>query len=259
MPISEINHMRLLKHISLILIVLTLCACATNKPIVVEEPAKRQVSDVMNEDDIVASNEFYDPWEGYNRWMYDFNAKFDRYIFIPTVNVYKAVLPSFARTGIHNFFSNLGEFSNLANSALQGKVSQSGRTLGRLAVNSTLGIGGLMDPATNFGLYRQREDFGQTLGRWGVGPGPYFILPILGPSTLRDMPANIVDRIYHPLYEPYPWLVDIKSSEASAIGLVNAIDTRANVGFQYYEMGSPFEYLWIRNLWLEYRQLEVNK
>jgi phospholipid-binding lipoprotein MlaA len=248
-----------LNHILLILALLTLCACATSNPIAGEEPAKRQVSDVINEGDIIASNEFYDPWEGYNRWMYDFNAKFDRYLFIPTVKVYKAVLPSFARTGVHNFFSNLGEFSNFANSVLQGKISQSGRTLSRLAVNSTLGIGGLMDPATKFGLYHQREDLGQTLGHWGVGQGPYLVLPILGPSTLRDAPATFVDRIYHPLYEPYPWLVDIKASEALAIGAVDAIDTRANIGFQYYEMGTPFEYLWVRNLFMEYRELEVDK
>ena len=251
--------MKLLDHITLILIVLALSACATSQPINGEEPAKRQVSDVLSEGDIVASNEFYDPWEGYNRWMYDFNAKFDRYIFIPTVKTYKTVLPSFARKGIHNFFSNLGEFSNLANSLLQGKINQSGRTLGRVAVNSTLGIGGLMDPATNFGLYHQSEDLGQTLGHWGVGQGPYLVLPILGPSTLRDAPSAIVDRLYHPLYEPYPWLVDIKSSEELAIGTINSIDTRANIGFQYYEMGSPFEYLWVRNLFMEYRELEVNK
>ena len=251
--------MKLVIRIFLVLIAVNLYACAATKPDIGDEPAKRQISDVLQDSDKIAVKQFYDPWEGYNRWMYDFNARFDRYILIPAVNAYRAILPGFARTGIHNFFSNLGEFSNLANSILQGKVSQSGRTLGRLVVNSTLGIGGLMDPATGFGLYRQREDFGQTLGRWGIGSGPYFVLPILGPSTLRDAPGTIVDRIYHPIYEPYPWLVDIKSGEALAIGVLNGIDTRANIGFQYYESGTPFEYLWVRNLWLEYRELEVKK
>lgn len=251
--------MRLLKHLTVLFILFTFYACSTTGTKVDQEPAKRQLSDVVSEGDIYAINQSLDPWEGYNRWMYDFNAKFDRYIFIPTVNTYKKVLPVFARTGINNFFSNLGEFSNLANAALQGKAKQSGRTLGRLIVNSTLGIGGLMDPATGFGLYQQSEDLGQTLGHWGVAPGPYFVLPILGPSTLRDAPGAIFDRIYHPLYEPYPWLADIKSSEELAIGTINAIDTRANIGFQYYQMGSPFEYLWVRNLYLEYRALEVNK
>ena len=245
--------------LKVVLITLSLAACATTQPEVGSKPAKIVLADVLHPDDKIAVKAFYDPWEGYNRWMYDFNARFDRYIFLPAVNAYRTVLPQFARTGIHNFFSNLGEFSNLANSILQGKVNQSGRTLGRLLVNSTLGVGGLMDPATGMGLYHQREDLGQTLGRWGVGPGPYFVLPILGPSTLRDFPSIIVDRIYHPVYEPYPWLVDIKSGEALAIGLLNGIDTRANIQFQYYELGTPFEYLWVRNLWLEYRELEIKR
>jgi phospholipid-binding lipoprotein MlaA len=243
---------------SLFLFALGFGACAT-QPNVGDETATRTLSDVLPEGDEVQVKVFYDPWEGYNHWMYDFNARFDRYIFIPTVNTYKAVLPGFVRTGIHNAFKNLGEFSNLANSLLQAKPEQFGRTFGRLAVNSTIGILGLMDPATNFGLAYQDEDFGQTLGRWGVGPGPYFVLPILGPSTLRDAPSNIVDRIFHPIYEPAPWLVDIKSGEQLVLGVVNGIDTRANIGFRYYAMGSPFEYYWARSLWLEYRQLEISK
>lgn len=251
--------MRLFTHLIFVFVLLSLGACATTQPDVGDQPAQIEVSDVLHSGDEIAVRAFYDPWEGYNRWMYNFNARFDRYVFLPAVNVYRAILPEIARTGIHNFFSNLGEFRNLANSVLQGKVNQSGRTLGRLVVNSTLGIGGLMDPATGFGLYHQREDLGQTLGHWGIGPGPYFVLPILGPSTLRDAPGSIVDRVYHPVYEPYPWLVDIKSGEALALGVLNGVDTRANIGFQYYEMGTPFEYLWTRNLWLEYRELEVKK
>lgn len=243
---------------SLILFALSFGGCAT-QPHVGNEPAKRTLADVLPEGDEVAVKEFYDPWEGYNHWMYNFNAKFDRYIFIPTVNGYKTVVPEFARTGVHNFFRNLGEFGNLANSLLQAKPKQFGRTFGRLIVNSTIGIGGLMDPATSFGLAYQNEDFGQTLGHWGMGSGPYFMLPILGPSTLRDAPSNIIDRIFHPLYEPEPWLADIKSEEETVISLVNAVDTRANIGFRYYEMGSPFEYYWTRNLWLEYRELEISK
>ena len=251
--------MRTLIRLFLILFTLSLSACATTKPVVGDEPAKRQLEDVLPEGDEVAVKDFYDPWEGYNRWMYDFNARFDRYVFIPTVNAYKTVIPDFARTGIHNVFKNLGEVGNFANSVLQAKPAQSGRTLGRFLVNSTIGIAGLWDPAAKMGLHYQKEDFGQTLGRWGMGPGPYFVLPIAGPSTLRDAPGNIIDRIFHPMYEPYPWLVDIKSEEALALGVINAIDTRANIGFRYYEMGSPFEYYWVRNLWLEYRKLEISK
>lgn len=246
-------------QVSLILFALGLGACASTQPDVGDETATRQLSDVLPAGDEIVVKDFYDPWEGYNHWMYNFNARFDRYIFIPTVNAYKSVVPGIARTGIHNFFKNLGEFSNLANLLLQAKPTQFGRTFGRLVVNSTIGIGGLMDPATSFGLYHQNEDFGQTLGHWGLGPGPYFILPIVGPSTLRDAPSKIIDRIFHPVYEPVPWLVDIKSEEQLALGLLNGVDTRANIGFRYYEMGSPFEYYWIRNFWLEYRKLQISK
>lgn len=245
--------------VSIIIITLVLSACASTKVTVGEEPAKRQLSDVAQEGDEAAVDLYYDPWESYNHWMYDFNARFDRYVFLPTVSAYKKVVPGFARTGIQNVFKNLGEVSNFANSVLQVKPVQSGTTLGRFLVNSTIGLAGLWDPATSMGLNYQKEDFGQTLGRWGMGPGPYLVLPIAGPSTLRDAPGNIIDRIFHPIYEPYPWLVDIKSEEALAIGVVNAIDTRANIGFRYYEMGSPFEYYWTRSLWLEYRNLQISK
>lgn len=241
-----------------VLIITMLWGCATTKQEINEEPAKRQLSDVLSEDDIIALD-VYDPWEGYNRWMYNFNASFDRNIFIPTVNAYRWVLPEFARTGINNFFSNLGEFRNLANALLQGKFKQSGNTLGRLAVNTTIGIAGLMDPATDFGLYEHKEDFGQTLGYWGVGPGPFLVLPVLGPSTLRDAPHYLVDPIYHPIYRPNDWLVEMNTWELMAVGTLEGIDTRSNIGFEYYKTGSPFEYLWVRNLWLEYRQLQIER
>ena len=243
----------------LAVIVAIMSGCATTQPEVSGEPAKKQLSDVLSEDDILALGEVYDPWEGYNRWMYNFNASFDRNIFIPTVNAYRWVLPEFARTGINNFFSNLGEFRNLANALLQGKFKQSGNTLGRLAVNTTIGIAGLMDPATDFGLYEHKEDFGQTLGYWGVGPGPFLVLPILGPSTLRDAPHYLVDPIYHPIYPPYPWLAEINIWEAMAIATLEGIDTRSNIGFEYYQTGTPFEYTWVRSLWLEYRKLQIEK
>ena len=242
----------------LLILVTGMSGCATTQPEVSGEPAKKQLSDVVDEGDEVALR-YYDPWEGFNRRMYNFNAKFDRYIFIPTVNGYRAIVPEIARKGIHNFFQNLGEFRNLANALLQGKLKQSGTTLSRLAVNSTLGVAGLMDPATDFGLYLQKEDFGQTLGHWGVGPGPFLILPVLGPSTLRDAPGYLVDPIYNPIYPPFPWLVEMNTWEVMAIATLEGIDTRSNIGFQYYEMGTPFEYAWVRSLWLEYRKLQIEK
>ena len=246
-----------------ILIALSLGACAATQVKEGSEPAKRTIEDVRAEgvlaDGEQSALEVYDPWEGYNRWMYNFNARFDRYVFLPVSNTYKTILPDFARTGVRNFFRNLGEFRNTANALLQGKPAQSGRSLGRLAINTTIGIAGLFDPATNIGLNYQKEDFGQTLGVWGVGPGPFFVLPILGPSTLRDAPSLIPDSAAHPIYKPFPWLIELKDEELLALAIFEGIDTRSRIGFRYYGMGSPYEYLWVRKLWLEYRQLQIEK
>jgi len=240
-----------------ILIALCLSGCAATKVKEGSNPAKRTINDVLPEGEkpLLIAN---DPWEGYNRWMYDFNAKFDRYIFLPAVSAYQ-VLPGFARTGIHNFFRNFREFKNILNALLQGNPAQSGRSLGRLAINTTIGVAGLFDPATNFGLNYQEEDFGQTLGVWGVGPGPFVVLPILGPSTLRDALSLIPDTVVHPVYEPTAWLYELDSEELAALAIVDAINRRSGIGFRYYGMGSPFEYQWIRMMWLEYRQLQIKK
>ncbi len=247
-------------------LVLTVClvvtfgltSCATTPDESDSEPAKRTIEEVMEPGEELATT-VYDPWEGYNRWMYNFNAKFDRYLFLPVVSGYKTVLPQFARDGIFNVFRNLGEFRNIANSLLQAKPVQSGRSLGRFVVNSTIGVGGLFDPATSFGLYFQREDFGQTLGVWGVGPGPYLVLPLLGPNTLRDSTSFLVDAAIHPIYEPYPWLFELKTEELYAVAVLEGVEVRSRLGFKYYEMGSPYEYILVRKLWLEYRQLQIEK
>lgn len=251
-------NLNLLFKLVCIFIVLSLSACAATQVKEGSEPAKRTIDDVLTEGEDPALV-VHDPWEGYNRWMYNFNAKFDRYIFLPVVGAYTTILPSFARTGVRNFFRNLGEFRNITNALLQGRPVQSSRSLGRLAVNTTIGIAGLFDPATKFGMFYQKEDFGQTLGVWGVGPGPFLVLPILGPSTLRDAPSLIPDSAIHPVYKPFPWLIELNDEELIAMAIVEGIDTRSRIGFRYYGMGSPYEYLWVRNLWLEYRQLQIEK
>lgn len=234
-------------------------ACSASRPSLRHESAGIQLYDVVTDGDEIFIDIAYDPWEGYNLWMYNFNAKFDRYLFIPTTNTYKFVVPSFARVSIYNFFSNLSEVGNIANSILQAKPTQFKLTLGRFLVNSSIGIFGLMDPATKMGLAYEKEDLGQTLATWGIGPGPYVMLPIFGPSTLRDAPSVFINRIFHPIYDPEPWLTDMKSEEQLTINVVDAINKRTNISFRYYEMGTPFEYYWIRSLWLEHRKLEISK
>jgi phospholipid-binding lipoprotein MlaA len=127
-----------------------------------------------------------DRWEAANRRVYAFNKKLDRAVLKPTANAYRAVLPLAARHGITNVYSNYGEPANLLNALLQGKVSQAFRTLDRLIINTTIGIGGLADQATDLGRPQEPEDFGQTFAAWGIESGPYMVLPVFGPSTLRD-------------------------------------------------------------------------
>jgi len=134
-----------------------------------------------------------DPLEPMNRAIYSFNDGVDSAIFKPLAQGYRAVLPSFMRNGISNFFSNINDVLIALNNLLQGKISNAVSDVGRVLVNTTVGVGGLFDVATNFGLEKHNEDFGQTLGYWGIADGPYLVLPLLGPSNFRDALGRIVD------------------------------------------------------------------
>ncbi len=137
-----------------------------------------------------------DPIEPVNRVIHRFNEDVDRAILKPVAKGYKAVTPRFAQMGVRNFFSNLDDVTVLANDMLQLKLEQSTRSFLRLAFNTTFGMFGLLDVASEMGLQKQNEDFGQTLGRWGVGSGPYLVLPFLGPSNVRDAIGFSVDSRY---------------------------------------------------------------
>ena len=139
-----------------------------------------------------------DPWESWNRGVYRVNDKLDRAVAKPLARTYVRVLPQPIRTGVRNFFDNLGTTTVMINDALQGKFRASANDLGRFLLNSTLGLGGILDPATPAGLDKNNEDFGQTLGHWGVHAGPFLELPFLGPSDLRDGPARLVDAYTNP-------------------------------------------------------------
>jgi phospholipid-binding lipoprotein MlaA len=127
-----------------------------------------------------------DPLEPLNRGIYTFNDGVDALLVKPAAEFYRFFIPEFARTGVSNFFSNINDVIVAFNSLLQGKVTQAGSDVARLIVNSTAGVLGLFDVATEIGLEKHNEDFGQTLGFWGVGDGPYLVLPFLGPSSFRD-------------------------------------------------------------------------
>jgi phospholipid-binding lipoprotein MlaA len=188
----------------------------------------------------------YDPWEHLNRFTYRFNARFDENIFLPVSDGYRR-LPALIRAGVHNFFSNLAEVTTVVNDALQLQVKSGATSLGRFVVNSTVGIGGLFDFATRFHLAKSPATFGSTLSRWGVHPGPFVVLPILGPSTLRESLGLLGD--YGISYGIN--VADLyRGDQAYAQGVVNAVDTRANISFRYYSTGSPFEYETIRFLYM---------
>jgi phospholipid-binding lipoprotein MlaA len=139
-----------------------------------------------------------DPWESWNRGVYKFNDTLDRAVAKPVAKTYVRIVPRPIRTGVSNFFENLSTTTVMINDALQGKFRASANDLGRFLLNSTVGLAGILDPATSAGLDKNNEDFGQTLGHWGVHPGPFFELPLLGPSDLRDAPSKLVDAYTNP-------------------------------------------------------------
>jgi phospholipid-binding lipoprotein MlaA len=193
-----------------------------------------------------------DPWERLNRFTYRFNARFDEAVFLPVANGYRR-LPSPLRAGVHNFFGNLGEVDSVINYILQWHLGYSARSLGRFVINSTIGIGGLIDVAKHLKLPATPTGFTTTLGTWGVPLGPYVVIPLLGPSTLRDGIGWLGDYgaeygvdVAH-LYRGY---------KSYALGVVDAVDQRAGLDFRYYSTGSPFEYETIRFLYVHKRLIE---
>ncbi|MGG2399820.1 VacJ family lipoprotein [Pseudomonas sp. SH1-B] len=197
----------------------------------------------------------YDPLESWNRRVYHFNYRFDQWVFLPVVNGYRYVTPDLVETGVHNFFSNLGEIPTLANSLLQLKGQRAMNSTARLLFNTILGIGGIWDPATHMGLPKQSEDFGQTLGYYGVPAGPYLMLPVLGPSNLRDTGGLVAD---YGLENAVNYLdVADASRDNPAITALRAVDTRANTSFRYGQLNSPFEYEKLRYFYHESRKLKI--
>src|SRR5690242_16683644 len=173
-----------IKLIIVTVLVLVLSGCAARSAILPGEvPPMHTVSEFRDDENVSRTR---DPWEGFNRSMYKFNYEADRYVLLPVVAGYEKAVPRIAQTGVSNFFANLREVRTFYNSLLQGKGKKSLVTLGRFVTNSTVGVGGLLDPATAFGLRRENEDFDRTLESWGVGTGRYLVLPILGPNTVRS-------------------------------------------------------------------------
>ena len=193
-----------------------------------------------------------DPLEKMNRATYRFNDIFDRSLARPVARAYRAVLPEFARRGIGNFFANLEYSTVIVNDVLQLKLKNAAADTTRLVVNTTFGIGGLTDPASKMGLTAHNEDFGQTLGHWGVRPGPYLVLPILGPSDVRDAPGKVVDH-----YTSAASLIEDRKVRYAVTG-AELLERRAELLAADEAIDLAFDpYALIRNAYLQRREYLV--
>ena len=200
-----------------------------------------------------------DPLESYNRYMFEFNDHVDRYALKPVAQGYTSITPRFMQKGINNFFSNLDDFIVIINDLLQLKLGQFSSDTGRLLINSTLGLGGLIDWASDLNMPKHNEDFGQTLGYWGVAPGPYFILPVLGPSTIRDTGGLIVDTaeldpIWRQVEDGLP-AEPRDPVEAQVTTAIKAIDLRASLlkAEKILDEAALDKYVFIREAYLQRR------
>jgi len=201
----------------------------------------------------------YDPLEPMNRALYRFNAVFDEYLFLPVTRAYEFITPNFIQDRISGIFSNVSDVRNLTNAALQLRPLRTGKIFTRFLINTTLGLAGMWDPATSLGFPKHVEDFGQTLGWYGLGPGPYIVLPIFGPSSLRDTTGLAADATAQYFYLYQPTDMDKNTEWGASYTTMNAVDTRHNIPFRYYQTGSPFEYDLLRLLYKKKRELDVEQ
>ena len=195
-----------------------------------------------------------DPYEGFNRGMFKFNQRVDKYTLRPVARVYDTVAPNVVQKGVTNFFGNIGDIWIGANNILQGKVGDGIQDWMRFLVNSTWGIGGLIDIASDAGLTKHDEDFGQTLAVWGVGEGPYVVLPLFGPRFLRDAVALPVDLIA----DPVGHVSDVRVRN-SATGLRLTQNRATALGLEKtVRQGSLDQYGFVRDFYLQQRRYNVN-
>ena len=191
-----------------------------------------------------------DPIEGFNRAMYSVHDGIDTVLLKPVATGYDAVLPDVVQTGVTNFFSNIGDIMISLNNLLQGKVADAGSDLGRVAINTTLGIGGVFDVASSEGIPKHDEDFGQTFGRWGVGEGAYVFLPILGPRTVRDTAGVWLDL----WADPINFIDDVPVR--NSLWALLAVNKRANLlpADKVIEEAALDKYSYIRDAYLQNRR-----
>src|SRR5690606_24248558 len=191
------------------------------------------------------------PWERTNTRIYAFNKFLDRWMLRPVAVAYNNVTPDIVRQGVGNFFSNIDDINVLANDLLQLKFRDAASDSGRLLINTTVGIVGIIDVASSIGLTKNEEDFGQTFGRWGVGAGPYVMLPFFGPSSVRDSFGLVLDTVFNPIQ------YHDEESVKTTLLLLEQLDNRASV-LEMEGLISGDEYLFMREAYLQQREYLVN-
>jgi phospholipid-binding lipoprotein MlaA len=197
-----------------------------------------------------------DPFEPMNRAVFSFNEVADDYLIKPIAEAYKFVLPEFARTGVTNFFGNINDVLIAANNLLQAKPVEAANDIGRFLINSTIGILGLFDVATDMGLDKNREDFGQTLGVWGLPDGPYVVLPFFGASNVRDTVGLVVDIETDFMMNTNK----LNSDEKIAVNLLKTINRRANLldAGQLLEDAAFDRYSFVRDGYIQRRRNQIH-
>lgn len=237
---------RVVALVTLALAVLTITGCAS-------VPAPGAASTASPKAPPTSLSAPADPWERFNRRVFAFNDAIDQAVLAPVARTYRDAVPSPVRTGIGNVFANVGDLWSAANHLLQGKLQQGVEMCMRVLINTTLGLGGVLDVASEMRLTREREDFGQTLGRWGFAPGPYIVLPLLGPSSLRDTMALPLDR-----QGSLPALVS-DTSDSNALTLLGAVQTRSELlsASRLLEQVAMDRYVFVRDGYLARRHNQV--
>ena len=244
----------------------------TNKYIAFEEDGYGVLAnnlEELNEDYIVSNQVFQltginDSLEPFNRRMYAFNTQIDKKIVYPASRIYAAVVPKPIRKGISNFYNNFSEIPTFVNSVLQLKPGKAVNALGRFVVNSTVGVLGVADVAKNMGMKRDPETMGDTLGHYGVKTGPFLVLPVLGPSDLRDAVGAGIDLISEGAVRRVEKLFfDTGVFDKNVYGFTKPVVTGLNassmIGMRYGDLNSPFEYDLVKAIYYNYRKIQVIK
>lgn len=214
-------------------------------------PAQGQSDATPPPGDSLSRSADLDPWEKYNRPIYRFNRGFDRILFRPLARGYQRVTPALLRQGVSNFFNNLQEPVVAVNMLLQGRPKLAAASLGRFTLNSTLGVGGILDPASEAKIPDNNAEFGQTLARWGWRESRYVVLPVFGPATVRDTVGKGVNSTLSPI----DWLARREGSEVTMLYGINA---RASaLSAEAFLEGAADEYSLVRDSYFQYRRCQI--